>query len=40
MELTPTLILNLALLIRPTRCPYAGVPAMAGPVHPLDGCLD
>ena len=38
MELTPTLILNLALLIVPRPC--AGVPAMAGPAHPLDGCLD
>ena len=25
---------------RPARCPCAGVPAMAGPAHPLDGCLD
>ena len=54
MELTPTLILNLALLIVPPvtlvlgparrrsslRCPCAGVPAMAGPAHPLGGCLD
>ena len=40
MELTPTLILNLALLIVPPRCHCAGVPAMAGPAHPLDGCLD
>ena len=31
MELTPTLILNLALLI---------VLAKDGPAHPLDGCLD
>ena len=37
MELTPTMILNLALLIVP---PVALVPAMAGPAHPLDGCLD
>ena len=40
MELTPTLILNLALLIVPARCPCAGVPAMVGPAHPLVGCLD
>ena len=39
MELTPTLILNLALLIVPPVA-LAGVPAMAGPAHPLDGCLD
>ena len=25
---------------RPARCPCAGVPAMAGPAHPLVGCLD
>ena len=25
---------------RPARCPCAGVPAMAGPANPLDGCLD
>ena len=24
----------------PAGCPCAGVPAMAGPAHPLDGCLD
>ena len=23
----------------PARCPCAGVSAMAGPAHPLDGCL-
>lgn len=40
MELTPTLILNLTLLIGPARCPCAGVPAMAGPAYPLHGCLD
>ncbi len=40
MELTPTLILNLVLLDRPARYPCAGIPAMAGPAHPLDGCLD
>ena len=39
MELTPTLILNLALLIVPPVA-RAGVPAMADPAHPLDGCLD
>ena len=25
---------------RPARCSCAGVPAMAGPAHPLNGCLD
>ena len=34
MELTPTLILNLALLIVPPVT-LAGVLAMAGPAHPL-----
>ena len=40
MELTPTLILNLALLIVPPVTLCAGVLAMAGPAHPLGGCLD
>ena len=40
MELTPTLILNLGAADRPARCSCAGVPAMAGPAHPLNGCLD
>ena len=25
---------------RLTRCPCAGIPAIDGPAHPLDGCLD
>ena len=40
MELTPTLILNLALLIVPPVAIVLVIPAMAGPAHPLDGCLD
>ena len=40
MELTPDLdFLNLALLIARCLPSCAGVPAMAGPAHPLDGCL-
>ena len=40
MELTPTLILNLALLIVPPVALVLVFRQMAGPAYPLDGCID
>ena len=40
MELTPTFDFESGAADRPARYPCAGVLAMAGPAHPLGGCLD